>query len=253
MFHAVPLALKLKKRKVFDEKIMTHLIRPDFQPPKPKEGDQRPPPPPPEFAFDIWLEALESREGCKLYLSGLRNIFEFVKSNPGAMFGKMNVREPFATIRHNDLWVNNTMQVFEDGKLVKNKLVDFQMYTYGNPACDLLFFIWSSVQLSVIKEHFNDLINHYYDNFVGVLTELGCNVDAFSFDKFNEELKDATKLEFFHNIMFSKVIFMEKGKLAFDMNVKPGSQPPPTRESISEVVLDRVATILKICGKKGWI
>lgn len=251
MFHAVPLALKLKKRKVFEEKIKKNLIRPDFKPPEPKEGEEGPKPP--DFIFDIWINALETREECKLYLSGLRNIFDFVKSNPGAMFGKRDVREPFATISHNDLWVNNTMQVFEDGKLVKNKLVDFQMYSYGSPACDLLFFIWSSVQLPVIKKRFDDLIKHYYDNFIGVLTELGCNVEAFSYDKFDEELKAATKFEFCHNLMFSKVIFMEKGKLAFDMNAKRGPEPPPVKEVISDVVLDRIATILRICGKKGWM
>lgn len=236
-FHAVPLVLKLKKPKLFEEKILKYLDKSDFKLPEPKEGKESKNP------MEVWFETLESRKNCKLYLPKLIDFFNLMKKNPKMWWGGRDKREPFATVSHNDLWVNNTMQTFKDGKMVKNKFVDFQAYGYDSPARDLLFFIWANVQLSVIKEHFYDLLEYYRVSFLDVLNELGCKAALrFTYEEFVEEIKYSAKFTILQAISMMKTIFREKGKSAMEEN-----------EHICDALLDRCALVIQICGKNGWM
>lgn len=243
-FHAVPLALKLQKNETFEDKIKKNLNKPEFKPPEDEKS--------PSMNFDVWLDVLATRNHCKLYLPKLKDIFDDIVKNPKPYWGIRDKKEPFATICHGDLWVNNTMQVFKGTKMLKNKFLDFQMYTYDSPAQDLLFFIWTSVQFDVLKEHFDDLLKYYHDNFTEILFQLGCDVSPFSFDKFQDELKEATKYKIVNGITMTKTILAEKGKLAVDMLAEPGAEQTK-KEDISEAVRDRCALILQLCGNRGWL
>lgn len=244
-FHAVPLALKLQKSQLFEEKIKKNLIRPEFKAPEPKEGQERP-----SLSFDAWIEALENLPSCKPYMLNLKKTIDAVMEKPSSLWGHREKREPFATICHNDLWVNNTMQVFQGTKMLKNKFVDFQVCSYDGPTHDLLFFIWSSVQGSVIKQHFDDLVDHYHNNFLEVLTQLGCDVSPFVSEKFEEELKISSKFQILHTFMMTRAIFANKGQFAFDMSKGPVAV---RREELSEAVVDRCELVIEISGRRGWI
>lgn len=248
-FHAVPIAMKLKRRKAFEENVRKHLNF-NFGPPKPKEGEE-PKPPPGANDNEVWFQLLEEQSQCKLYVPRLRRIMQEYKENRAAGFERPK-REPFATISHNDMWVNNTMQVIKNGKVDKNKLVDFQVYNYESPAQDLLFFIWSSVQVPVVRDHFGELIDWYYKNFLEVLTELGCGISPFNESKFEEELKASAAMQLFHALMMIRVIMAKKGSYAMDMSADPG-QHQLKKEDITPAMLEKVACAVVICGKKGWI
>lgn len=249
IFHAVPLALKLKKRQLFEEKVKKNLIREDFKPPEPKEGEE--PREPPGMDAEVWFEVLETREECKLYIPRLRKNYEEMRKNQKSFWDRVK-REPFATISHNDMWMNNTMQVVREGEIVKNKFVDFQVYSYDSPGHDLLFFIWSSVQLPVIKKHFNEFLKHYYNNFMEVIQELGCDCVPFTYAVFEEELKISALNELIHNMMMSRVIYAKKGEFAIDMSAEPGKNRLK-KEDITEIMRERAAYTIQICGRRGWI
>lgn len=142
------------------------------------------------------------------------------------------------------------MQVFEGPKMLKNKIIDFQVYGYDSPAYDLLFFIWTSLRHSVIKEHFDDLVEYYHENFMAILSQLGCDVSPFVLDKFEDELKMSSKIEIFHTFMMLRAIFAKKGEFAFDMSKGPIAIK---KEDISEAVLDRCELLVQICVRRGWI
>lgn len=242
--------MKLKKHNLFEETIKKHLFRHDLKSDEPKEGDE--PSKPPNTGFDVWLEIFENHDDCKPYLERLKKVFDFIEENPDIVWERKEFREPFATVSHNDLWVNNTMQVIKGDKILKNKFVDFQMYSYSCPTDDLLFFIWTSVQLSVIKDHFSDLLEHYHKMFVDVLVCLGCDISDFSFEKLEEEMKFSTKFELCHSLWMSDVVFAKKGQYAFDMTQDP-DLIQFKKEDISEEVIERFVHIVKICGDRNWI
>lgn len=249
-FHAVPIALKLKKRQVFEDKIKKNTIRPEFKPPEPKEGDK--PHGPPGAENEVWFEILESYDQCKLYVPKIRQFMEDMKEQGISFWELKDKREPFATLSHNDMWGNNTMQIIMKQKLLKNKFVDFQGYSYDSPARDLLFFLFSSVQLGVLKQHFDDLIEFYYENFLGVLVELGCDSSPFSHEKFQVELKATAPHELFHAIMMARVIYGKKGEFAMDLNANPQDHVL-TKNDLNDMMIDRAVYILQCCGRRGWI
>lgn len=241
-FHAAPIALKIKKPEQFENKIKTHL--------KNMMLDENGPEPPPPTKENIWITILQEYEEVKPYLDTLNTI---LKMDPKAFKEKMKKvpKEPFVSISHNDLWTNNTMQIFSEEKPIKNKLIDFQMYQYDSIAKDLLFFICTSVILPVLQEHFDDLIDFYYKNFINILDKLGCNTTPFSYENFLEELNAQARDELGHIIFFQIPVFGKKGEAVFDL--KDGNPMDLKKEKVSEIARSRAVQIIQIFGKKGWI
>ncbi|XP_039961688.1 uncharacterized protein LOC120775533 [Bactrocera tryoni] len=72
-------------------------------------------------------------------------------------------------MNHGDLWTSNFMYAYDDAKQPEKPtraiFVDFQLNFYGSPACDLNFFLNTSVRLNVLKDRRDDLINAYYKTF----------------------------------------------------------------------------------------
>uniref|UniRef100_V5G064 CHK kinase-like domain-containing protein n=1 Tax=Anoplophora glabripennis TaxID=217634 RepID=V5G064_ANOGL len=99
-FHAIPLALKLKKPEVFDEKIRPYLAPFPFEPKPIKEEIK-----------SVFLEMLQDSYKCIPWIPKVKNIFENVRAA-----GDAPPKEPFATVTHGDMWFNNTMnKISEQG------------------------------------------------------------------------------------------------------------------------------------------
>lgn len=221
-------------------------------PPKPKDEEEKQKKEEISKHLNIWIEALKTRENCKPFLSKLVKLFEKVVENYKS-FSYENVKnEPFTSICHSDLWVNNTLQILQADRIIDNKLVDFQFYCYDSPGQDVLFFLWSSVQLEVIKEHFDDLLQFYHMNFLQVLHEFCCDLLPFSFEKFEEELKNCVEYQIMHTIHICPLVFGKKGEFAMNLSAK-SEKHEPRADDISDPIRDRIAFILQTCGEKEWI
>lgn len=169
----------------------------------------------------------------------------------GAKQDARKPREPFATLIHQDMWVNNMMQKYEDGIPVSNKFVDFQMIDYGSPMGDLFFLLFSSVQVSVLREHIDGLLRFYHQRFIGVLEELKCDIKPFNFDSFMEELRLETEYEFPHVILFSTfIVNLDKRSQQFD-----GGRPDKEKmlSLVNQENRERARFIAVECAKRGWL
>ncbi|XP_066152704.1 uncharacterized protein [Euwallacea fornicatus] len=99
----------------------------------------------------------------------------------------------WATFTHSNLWVKNILVKYDKkGQPLDVKLKGFQEAQYASALRDLLFFLFTSVQLVVLKQHLPDLISFYYDQFHQVLNKLEVSCDHFLRDSFNEELSRIT-------------------------------------------------------------
>ncbi|KAJ8874413.1 hypothetical protein PR048_025262 [Dryococelus australis] len=111
-------------------------------------------------------------------------------------------KEPFATITHLDLWTNNIMFQYGSSSCKNNpkslRFVDFQGTRYDSPARDLLFFLYSSAELQVLSEQYDDLVRLYHDSFVDCLRILKCDTSPFSFAEFMKEIERSASLEIMH-------------------------------------------------------
>lgn len=235
-FHAVPLALKLLEPETFQSKIQPFLI------------DRKPPPPPTDEntnnfanAMDMVIDILDSDDECKILTPQMR------QKKPGMPKPLRN--EPFVTLGHGDLWINNIMVKFQDGKPVGTKFVDFQNPRYGSPAMDLFFLLWTSVRLDVLEEHLDELLQFYHENFIENLQELKCDTSPFTLDRLLEEMKLVCSDELIHVMFFAAFVVFSKRN---DSNVKKQLfEMKP--EDITEIAKERIIYATKVCHKKGWI
>lgn len=237
-FHAIPLALKLRKPEVFDKKIRPYLapFRPDPMPHEDKHNS-------------VFIEILQNSYKCIPWIPKVKKIFENVRK-----VRDLPPREPFATVTHGDMWINNTMVKFQNKLPVSNKLVDFQVCDYKSPATDLFFFLFTSVQLSVLQEDFDGLIEFYHKHFISHLEKLKCDITPFSLPKFLEEMKAATPVETVHSIeMLSFIVFGKKGgpSTEFDPTAPPDIEK--LKSNINLVAKEKICYLIFTCGARGWL
>lgn len=235
-FHAVPLALKILEPAIFEENVKKYMDC--FQP---QEEYVEPP------GYDVIFEILEECDECKPFLNKLQKSFELEKDD------KFNYREPFATLSHRDLWVNNFMVKLENGKIVKNNFVDFQCFSYESPVRDMIFFLFTSVQLDVIKPNLDYLIKFYHKRFIETLNDHHCLTSNYTFENFLDEIRYYGIFEIVHILgMLIHVVFGEKGG---DFPEKGGAEPPPfaTKEGTSQEVKQRACWVFKEFQKRKWL
>ncbi|KAJ8963771.1 hypothetical protein NQ314_005390 [Rhamnusium bicolor] len=194
------------------------------------------------------LEFLEDCEECQTLMPTLRQIIERPRHEKPE-----ERKEPFLTIAHGDMWVNNIMVKFEKGEPVGSKFVDFQNIAFRSPAVDLFLFLWSSVQISVLEENLDDLIKFYHENLIENLSQLKCDCEPFSLESLLEELNISAKYGIPHALfMITFVVFGKKGGFSIDQT---SSKMPDfgTKEDITSEAKEKVLFMLTQCNERGWL
>ncbi|CAH1113499.1 unnamed protein product [Psylliodes chrysocephalus] len=231
-FHAIPLAIKLKEPEVFEQKIKPHLSC--FLPKLPKVNLSS------ETAELVKL--LEESEECRHLTGVLEKSIEYFLLFPEIY------REPFSTVVHRDFWVNNIMVNSKNDV----KIVDFQMYTYDSPIVDLFFFLFTSVQTEVLKENLDNLLHFYHENFIQTLVDHKCQTEAFSYEKFLDEISACGKYEF-GRVMFMLCLVV-RGPKEFSLDQDNTSDTPKLNtKHLTTDDKDRVFWFAQECYRRGWL
>lgn len=98
----------------------------------------------------------------------------------------------FHTILHGDLWVNNQMFRYNEQKQLEDvKFVDFQFSYYGNPMCDLIYFLFTSLKPELVVEHLDDLVAYYHAQLVNAMAVLKVTTNPPSLDQLQIQLQRA--------------------------------------------------------------
>lgn len=154
-------------------------------------------------------------------------------------------REPFGTIIHFDLWVNNIMNKIDNNGDIKNMFVDFQLYGYRSAAADVFFFLWTSVEFKLLKENLDNLLRHYHRHLVETLKRFDTDATMYEYSKFEEELKIEAEFEFGHALLFKFFLTFIKDVEEQEFTLKLEEIGPELREIIHYMVTE--------CAKRGWL
>ncbi|KAK4886183.1 hypothetical protein RN001_002454 [Aquatica leii] len=236
-FHAIALAFKNKHPDIFFQRILPHLTRNtifDIVDEKSEKMD-----------LDFVLDTASMNEQCKIHIDVIIENMKIGLEN----HRKTSVRELFATISHNDFWVNNIL--LKSGER-KCKIIDFQLMDYGSLANDLLFFLFTSVQEDVLNLQLKYLISFYYDSFLRTLKEMNCDMQQFTVDSFMEEIEICAKTkQFYHIMVMLRIIFGVKEKMK-DLN-EITIDDLSSNDYVSPECQQRVITTILHFAKNNWI
>ncbi|CAH0564393.1 unnamed protein product [Brassicogethes aeneus] len=212
-FHATGIALKLQCPDDFNKKVKPFLNLMIYGETAGGEKDTFL-----EDTIRISKEAISENHELKKYVPAFLNIIE-------KKFDQ-TAKEPFATIVHQDLWVNNLMLKEENGKFIENKFVDFQVTRFLSPADDVLFILLTSIENDILIEKFDYLIQFYYEHFLAALKKLDVNTEPFSEEAFEQEIKNAYPRQLHHTVCMLYPIFMDKSKAMDLTEFDPETAPP---------------------------
>ncbi|XP_056635280.1 uncharacterized protein LOC130444239 [Diorhabda sublineata] len=234
--HAVPLGIKIQKPELFQKDIRPHLD--EKMTPHHQLNDTI------LFISEILFES----DKCAAAVTKVQKIWK----DRSLVY---KPREPFATLSHSDLWVNNIMIKHDKEKPLHIKFVDFQVYNYKSPVMDLLNFLFTSVRNEVLEENIDDLIRFYHKELIENLKQLECNTEDYRFSEFQKELQeDASKALCWALHFIPLVVFGPKGKggKARD-DLSSNSIRDEMRKATPYLAKEKMQLIVEYCERKNWI
>lgn len=225
--------MKLKKPEDFDKYVKKNCgtFLP-CAPPPPVQGNE-------ESGEELYYRVLYENDKCLPYIKNVKELLSISDTD-------FVPREPYATLCHGDFWVNNQLIQFKNNEPISTKFVDFQVYAYNSLTNDLFFFLWSSIQLKVLKENLDYLIQFYYANFISNLKKFNCDMQEFEFEKFMEEFRNSARDDLSHTLFMIFYIIFGKTKADlpnFDLKAK----------DVALETKERIWYMIQECGRRNWI
>lgn len=83
----------------------------------------------------------------------------------------MNSSDKWKVLCHGDLWINNLMFHYHNGKPKHVKFVDLQTIRHTNLSCDILMFLYSSTEGDLRHKHLDRLLAIYRESLISNLRE----------------------------------------------------------------------------------
>ncbi|XP_016968670.1 uncharacterized protein LOC108036834 [Drosophila biarmipes] len=202
-YHALPIALRLKKPQVYEEYVRPYFKKFDMNcnvDPAERELMNN------EILKDIMLVTSDERDVDRV--KELQGIFDAFQASKDVEDG------PFTTLVHGDLWINNMMLKYdEEGTPIKVKIVDFQIAQYGSLVHDVIFLLFSSVDVNVLEENYNNFLTMYYNAFIQTLRSVNVDCSNYSLELFLEEVQRTAHMQLPHAIFMMKVILADNSTI----------------------------------------
>ncbi|XP_037937458.1 uncharacterized protein LOC119671036 [Teleopsis dalmanni] len=172
-------------------------------------------------------EAVESEAFKSLFGSQLLKLTTLITDYPG--FDKIskkllryydNLRErvlnavyplkgTINVLNHGDLWVNNLLfRSVENQNIPEVRFIDYQFCFYGSLGFDINYFLITSVQLDVLKQHKEELITIYFKALISTLEILPYEHKLPTFDQILKEVHEREGYGFFVAFAFFPLMSM---------------------------------------------
>ncbi|KAJ9592875.1 hypothetical protein L9F63_015453 [Diploptera punctata] len=249
-FHALGIALKLLKPNHLNDSILKTCERFDLLGPDDEESNEKWATAPRGYLKDIpeavpHLDKIENLMRIDMQMKKERKDFP--------------VREPFATIVHNDFWVNNMLFKYDESNSHMDKeksspsgikFVDFQVTVYASPVKDLLFLLFSSSEDGLLEKRYDYFINLYHKEFIGILAKMGCDIEPFTYKHFLNEVNICGPEEFAH------ILFMLNPICADPSDIKDMSnmtQDSILEHKVGKAYVNKARYFIKKFVAHGWL
>lgn len=238
-FHALTLALKQRKPKVFDEKVKRYLHTLHSEHERPGND-----------IFQPVIEILEDNPTVAPLVPRVVNTIQQVHDSPRIK----EPREPWGTAIHTDFWANNIM-LKDNENPPKVIILDLQTCGLGSPVADLLFFLGTSIENSTAIKHFDAVLKLYYNELISNLKSLKADTSQFSYDSFQRELEIEAPDQFVHSLFFVAITMAGKGEMT-DINsteFDPDVELKKMFQNITKKHKDKYVYLVEQFTERNWI
>ncbi|XP_034100527.1 uncharacterized protein LOC117565505 [Drosophila albomicans] len=239
-YHALPLALRLKKPKVYDQ-----FVRPYFK----------------KFNMNDNMEADLKNVLNEEALADIKEILKDNDRDIQRVQELQDLNEKFqssedvqdglwTSIAHMDAWINNIMVKYDENEVpAKLKIVDFQIAQYESVVHDIIFLLLSSVDTPVLEENYYNFLKIYYDAFIKSLRSVHVDTSEYSYEGFLGEVKRVAHIEIPHALFMTKVVLAENDTLPDDY--KDVDLTVLTKNRGVGKIMDKIRDILRLSKKFG--
>ncbi|KAF5293381.1 hypothetical protein FQA39_LY02866 [Lamprigera yunnana] len=125
-----------------------------------------------EASWDEVTLICEKTQDFKQYYKKVRSIENIVEKTNDAI----DLTSKFKVLNHGDFWCGNSLFYYGTDKQLRDIIfVDYQQSFFSSPAIDLHYFLTTSTNVQVKKEHIQTVLYHYFDKLLFHLKELNIN------------------------------------------------------------------------------
>lgn len=139
-----------------------------------------------------------------------------------------------------------------NGKPEQIKIVDFQITIEESLIHDLIFFLFTSIQMDILSEKFDEFMDYYYHHFYKCLEQMGCPLNDFGREKFNEEIEREAPLTLLHIIIMLKVVMTRQDCMPKEFK-DMSDKALMNKDLLGPEYFVKLREVLILMDKKGWI
>lgn len=190
-----------------------------------------------------------------------------------------NRSEPLSVITHGDCWINNILFKLDEVSLNFNQLIklipiftsqnnkpeeirflDWQVCRYASPVTDILYFLFGCTSTEFRSEHYETLLNDYYNSLSNSIKRLGTDPELIiPYKTYKEEIQKFGNFAFLISMMtlpfFSSHIEDNPDFDYLSEKACKGQTQDINWSSIksNEIYKERMLGVFKDCEKFGYI
>ncbi|KAM8718196.1 hypothetical protein ACLKA7_004842 [Drosophila subpalustris] len=170
-FHALSIALRLKKPEVFETEIRPFFGKFDWHAAAPESKAT--------MIAETLADIREVTNHDDIMVKRIQELsnefFSFLAAPP-------NEDNAFNSIIHSDFWTMNLMFKYDPtGKPIQLKIIDYQTAQYDSVIHDLMSFLLTSISTCVLEDNYQHLLQFYHDVFIKSLSTVGASTTAYSY------------------------------------------------------------------------
>ncbi|KAL4706684.1 hypothetical protein ACJJTC_014439 [Scirpophaga incertulas] len=201
-----------------------------------------------EKMFDGFGASVMSMFDNKEYRDLIKKAFSFYKRTYEKL-KKYDSKSKHSVIHHGDAWTNNILFRTENSNPVECILIDYQISKNANPACDILYMIFSCTDGASRAEHFYEWLDYYHRELDKSLSYYGLKSNlVYPQDQLDADVRQYAKIYFVASL-FVLNFLVRKTSEAADFKKQSEYEPDVNKivESMSVSALSiETASLYKI-------